>query len=217
MFKKKTEKTEILEYLERNPDFFIENSKVLEKLNFPSKIKSNYSQDVISFKDWIINNLKNREVQIIKNARYNFLTQNKVYDAILKTIKFSSLKSLIIFLNKSLPDILDIDCIRIMSSSKKVTDFGGDFIELKKIEKVYGNNGQFIMDAVDENLNLFKTFKYKLYSNAIFSLDKKIFNEPAILVFGSKEKMFLKNKGTELVLFFSKIFEHQCDSLLNGK
>jgi len=217
MLKKKIDKNVVIEFLKKNPDFFIENSNLLETLNFPNEIQSQTSEDVISFKDWIINKLKNRQIQIIKNVRYNFLTQNKVHEAILKTIEFNDLKLLISFVNKSLPNILDIDCILLLCSDKKIIDFGGYYIQSDKIKQVYGKNGYFIMDAVDDKLNLFKSLKYKIYSNAIFSLNKKIFNAPAILVFGSKEKMFLKNKGSELVLFFSKIFQQKCKSLVNGK
>ena len=70
------------------------------------------------------------------------------------------------------------------------------------------------MDAVNEKLPQIINVKKKIISNAIFSLDFEIFNEPSIIVYGSKEKIFLQNRGTDLISFFSNIFQEKLKQFL---
>ena len=60
MIKKKIRVDQVVDYLENNPNFFLENTKVLKNINFPL---NNYEPNennpgIIQFKDWLINNLK---------------------------------------------------------------------------------------------------------------------------------------------------------------
>ena len=57
MLTKKINKKQVEEFLLRNPDFFCESPKILSKLNFPAG-KDDEMKNVVSFKDWMINNLK---------------------------------------------------------------------------------------------------------------------------------------------------------------
>ena len=91
MIKKKINKNQILSFLEQNPNFFLENQDILSKINFPlSQSYGEENQKVISFKDWIIVNLKKVQKKIIDNAKYNFLTQTKIHQVVLN-IRSSSL------------------------------------------------------------------------------------------------------------------------------
>ena len=65
------------------------------------------------------------------------------------------------------------------------------------------------MDAADKNLNFFNNIKNTIYSNAIFSLSKNLFNTQSLLVFGSKDNHFLANKAHDLIYFLSKIIEYK--------
>ena len=86
MLKRKIKNEQVIDFLEKNPNFFIENPNILEKINFPLyKNKSeNGDPNVITFKDWIIENLKNKQKNIIENARYNFITQKKIHESIIQ-------------------------------------------------------------------------------------------------------------------------------------
>ena len=59
MILKKINNKHIEEYLQNNSDFFIKNPSLLDKLEFPSASKEKTSK-IVSFKDWIIGNLKNK-------------------------------------------------------------------------------------------------------------------------------------------------------------
>ncbi|PPR43319.1 MAG: hypothetical protein CFH30_00240, partial [Alphaproteobacteria bacterium MarineAlpha8_Bin1] len=65
MIKKKLSEKNVENYLLENPDFFINNSRLLKKLSFPSEKRLNEQAKVISYKDWIIQSLKRKQKNII--------------------------------------------------------------------------------------------------------------------------------------------------------
>ena len=88
-----------------------------------------------------------------------------------------------------------MDCILLISSYKKITKFGGVFLEKKKLQLITGNENKIILDAVDDDLEIFDSIPFKIYSNALCILDESIFNEPSLIALGSKQRIFFKNKG----------------------
>ena len=77
MIKKKLSEKNVENFLLENPDFFINNYQLLNKLSFPSEKSPKEQTKVISYKDWIIQSLKRKQKNIIDNAKYNFFTQKK--------------------------------------------------------------------------------------------------------------------------------------------
>ena len=86
MLTKKINKKQVVEYLLKNPDFFCETPKILSELNFPVGIGTK-SKNVVSFKDWVISNLKSQKEEIIENARHNYFKQQKIHEAVIEIIK----------------------------------------------------------------------------------------------------------------------------------
>ena len=214
MIKKKNNDSKIESFLKANPNFFIENPELLKKLNFPL-IEQNTDNDfnIISFKDWIIKTLKKKQKQIINNAQFNFFTQKKVHKAVIKLLQINDFRLIMEFVHQSLSKELDIDCVVIVSSSKKVLDYGGSFIEEEKFNPLIQNRKTIIMDAVDEELGIFKSFPFKVYSNALCIIEENILNYPVILALGSKDKLFIDNKGSDLIIFFSEIFKQHIKNI----
>ena len=62
---------------------------------------------------------------------------------------------------------------------------------------------------------LYDNLEVKIYSNAIFSLDKFSLGSPALLVFGSKTNHFIGKKAYDLIRFFSLVFENKFKSFVN--
>ncbi len=60
MIRKKIKNEQVLDFLEKNPNFFIDNPNALKKINFPLRNYSEYDEEskVVPFKDWIIRSLK---------------------------------------------------------------------------------------------------------------------------------------------------------------
>ena len=88
------------------------------------------------------------------------------------------------------------------------------FKDEKTIRQVFDCNKYLILDAVDENLNLFSDCDSKIYSNAIFSFDKDVLNSPMLLVYGSIDNHFLSNKAFDLIFYLSKIIEKKIIDLV---
>ena len=212
MIRKKINKDNVLDFLKGNLNFFLENPEILEFLNFPSPhkwlgVKTKEARNVVSFKDWVIDSLKKKQNQIIKTAKINFFTQKKVNKVVLNLIKINELDEFTYFLNNKLCKELGIECICLVSSYRNIKLYGGIYMENSKLERIYKPSNLIIMDAVDEKLGLFNSFPEKIYSNAIYSLDYKIFNSITLIALGSKDKLFIGNKGTELIEFFSQVFQ----------
>ena len=100
MLTKKINKKQVVEYLLKNPDFFCETPKILSELNFPVGIGTK-SKNVVSFKDWVISNLKSQKEQIIENARHNYFTQQKIHEAVIDIIKKKGREEFLMYLTQN--------------------------------------------------------------------------------------------------------------------
>ena len=71
MLSKKIKKDDIEKFLIENPDFFLQKVSVLNKLKFPL-MEGKKVKNVVSFKDWLIENLRGQKKTLINNAKYNY-------------------------------------------------------------------------------------------------------------------------------------------------
>ena len=86
MILKKINNKHVEKYLTNNEDFFIKNPSLLNKLKFPSLTEEKTSK-IVSFKDWIIGNLKNKQKDFIETAKHNYITQRKVHESVIHMIR----------------------------------------------------------------------------------------------------------------------------------
>ena len=219
MIKKKIRVDQVVDYLENNPNFFLENTKVLKNINFPL---NNYEPNdnnsgIIQFKDWLINNLKKKQKNIVENAKHNFLAQNKIHESVLKILKKKNSIEFFKYLIEVLPKEFDLEIINIVTSRKRFSDkYNLILAEEIVIEDMYGNENQLIMDAADKQSEILKEKSDLIYSNAIFSMKLEIFHSKSLLLFGSKNKHFIDNRAYDLVLFFSNVIQEKLFQLLNN-
>ena len=215
MILKKINNKHIEEYLQNNSDFFIKNPSLLDKLEFPSASKEKTSK-IVSFKDWIIGNLKNKQKDFIETAKHNYITQTKVHESIIHLLRQKNIKDFFNFLNTDLTKLFEVEIISLVTSEKKFSEeYGQIFLDKKKINLIHRNDKNLILDATDESYNLYDNLEVKIYSNAIFSIDKFILGSPALLVFGSKTNHFIGKKAYDLIRFFSLVFENKFNSFVN--
>jgi uncharacterized protein YigA (DUF484 family) len=215
MILKKINDKHIEEYLQNNSDFFIKNPSLLDKLEFPSASKEKTSK-IVSFKDWIIGNLKSKQKDFIETAKHNYITQTKVHESIIYLLRQKNIKDFFNFLNTDLTKIFEVEIISLVTSDKKFSEeYGQIFLDEKKINLIHRNDKNLILDATDESYNLYDNLEVKIYSNAIFSIDKFILGSPALLVFGSKTNHFIGKKAYDLIRFFSLVFENKFNSFVN--
>ena len=215
MILKKINNKHIEEYLQNNSDFFIKNPSLLDKLEFPSASKEKTSK-IVSFKDWIIGNLKSKQKDFIETVKHNYITQTKVHESIIYLLRQKNIKDFFNFLNTDLTKLFEVEIISLVTSEKKFSEeYGQIFLDEKKINLIHRNDKNLILDATDESYNLYDNLEVKIYSNAIFSIDKFILGSPALLVFGSKTNHFIGKKAYDLIRFFSLVFENKFNSFVN--
>ena len=218
MIRKKINNGQVLDFLEKNPDFFINNPGALEKMNFPLKNIAEYNDKskVVSFKDWIIENLRDVQKNIIENAHHNFLTQQKINESVIKILRIKNIKDVLVFLKDGLPSKFDLEVINVVTSNQVISrKYNLIYKNEETIKKVYGKKNQLIMDAVDNQLKIFQDSDQDIYSNAIYSLGHEFFESSSLLVFGSKGKHFLNNKAYDLILFFSNVVQEKLKQFSN--
>ena len=215
MLSKKIKIEDIEKFLSENPSFFIEHPQILQSLKFPSLKKNNsIGNKVVSFKDWLINNLRFEKEGLIENAKYNYLTQKKIHQAVISIINKNNLKEFLKYLNIELPKLFHLEIINIVCTKKELSSkYNLIFLEEKEVDKYYRLNNHFIMDAVDDQKILYKNAKKKIYSNAIFSLDIKSLDFFPLLIFASTDEHFVSNRAYDLILFLSKIIQFKLGKL----
>ena len=215
MLSKKIKIEDIEKFLSENPSFFIEHPQILQSLKFPSlKKKNNLGNKVVSFKDWLINNLRFEKEGLIENAKYNYLTQKKIHQAVISIINKNNLKEFLKYLNIELPKLFHLEIINIVCTKKELSSkYNLIFLEEKEVDKYYRLNNHFIMDAVDNRNILYKNAEKKIYSNAIFSLNIKSLDFFPLLIFASTDKHFVSNRAYDLILFLSKIIQFKLGKL----
>ena len=143
--------------------FLLSNHKFLEVLKFPSlKKNKNLGNKVVSFKDWLINNLRFEKEGLIENAKYNYLTQKKIHQAVISIINKNDLNEFFNYLNNELPKLFRLEIVNVVCTNKEFSSkYNLIFIEEKEVYKNYQLNNHFIMDAVDDGAVLYKNFKKK--------------------------------------------------------
>ena len=215
MLSKKIKIKDIEKFLSENPNFFIEQPQILKGLNFPVLKKNNDSRNkVVSFKDWLISNLRFEKEGLIENAKHNYLTQKKIHQAAISIINKKDLKGFFKYLNNELPKIFHLEIVNIVCTKRELSlKYNLIFVEEKEVTKNYSLSKHFIMDAVDNQNVLYKNLKKKIYSNAIFSLKIDSLDCFPLLIFASKDKHFVSNRAYDLILFLSKIIQFKLGKL----
>lgn len=214
MLKKKHTEDKIKSFLEENPNFFLDKLELLNKLNFPLNMENTSKNSVISFKDWMLGTLKSKYSNLISISKHNFFTQKKIFSLILQILTFKNMNNFSDFITKQLPDELNLKKVFLASSKCDITKFGGKKINDTVINNIFNENNLLLMDAVDDKYKLFDECQKQIYSNAIFSLDYEIFNCPSLLIFGSGNKIFIGNKGTDLIRFLCLVINIKIKQLI---
>ena len=217
MLSKKIKKDDIEKFLIENPDFFVQKSSILNKLEFPL-MEGKKVKNVVSFKDWLIENLRGQKKDLINNAKYNYLTLKKVHKAVLEIVNIKDIKPFFSYLTIKLPDYFELELINIVCSNKEICKkYDLLYLENNELKNIYKSKNHLVLDVVDNQSSLYKKFKKKIFSNAIFSLDKKITGEFALLIFGSKDRHFVNNRAYDLILFLSQVIEFKLGEFFDEK
>ena len=136
MLGKKIKIKDVQKFLSENPNFFVEQPQILEVLKFPPlKKNKNLGNKVVSFKDWLINNLRFEKEGLIENAKYNYLTQKKIHQAVISIINKNDLTEFFNYLNNELPRLFRLEKVNVVERSEFLSSLLEAQIELIEVEQ----------------------------------------------------------------------------------
>ena len=138
MFSKKIKIEDVEKFLKDNPNFFLKKSSILDQLNFPKNINKEFQNQnqIISFKDWLIEKLKLQKKTLIDNAKHNYISQKKIHLVIISLLQKKNKKDFFSYLNNDLPSFFKLELINVVTSKKKISDeFNLIHLEEKKNQR----------------------------------------------------------------------------------
>tara|TARA_B100000029_G_C17434805_1_gene909228 strand:- start:312 stop:1019 length:708 start_codon:yes stop_codon:yes gene_type:complete len=226
---KQISEEDVIKYIKKNKNFLINNSELLNLLEFPSKWKSN--KNVIDFnyqqskKLQKQNNLlKSIIKEILKTEKENFVSQNNILKMSLQIANARNLNELIKTIKKNSKILLGVEFTNIISNNKYFIESDENKMIIYqnsnniKIQKVLKNEDPIYLSK-DESLNLifYRQNSKLIKSNIILKLfiSKKYF---VLISFGSQNKnKFTKQQGYELISFLVKVCEGKIKSFLKNQ
>ena len=176
---------DIKDFLEKNPKIFRDKPELYEFISPPSRSKNNIidiQQHMIESLQKNISKLKKSNSELISLSKENQISQEKINNVVLETLKARSLDELFKFILYNSEKLLDIDYVNIIFEKKIV------FVESKQLKPFIKEDDYVFLSKTSRNNEFFFTgAQEKILSSAIIKL-KLYKNSPAVfLVLGSKE------------------------------
>lgn len=210
---------DVKEFLNRHPDFLIENTDLFGTLTPPNR---STDDGVVDFQNLMIEKLKtdlehlrSNQGILIDNTRNNLTTQVQVHEAVLNLHDLQNFDHLGHIVTQDWADILHIDVIRIcFEEDQKVSppDLKEISVLPKHFVKKYMGKDDIIhlRGDVEASEDIFGPAKSLIKAEAIIKIPPTDHNPVGILAFGSRDAdMFYPGQGTELLRFLGKAF-HKC-------
>ncbi len=202
---------DIKDFLEKNPKIFRDKPELYEFISPPSRSKNNIidiQQHMIESLQKNISKLKKSNSELISLSKENQISQEKINNVVLETLKASSLDELFKFILYNSEKLLDIDYVNIIfEKTENSEEYNFDkkivFVESKQLKPFIKEDDYVFLSKTSRNNEFFFTgAQEKILSSAIIKL-KLYKNSPAVfLVLGSKEsEKFNERQGTELLKF----------------
>lgn len=210
---------EVKNFLNRHPNFLIENPDLFGTLTPPDR---STGEGVVDFQNLMIEKLKtdleslrSNQGILIDNTRNNLTTQVQVHEAALSLHDLQDFNHLGHIVTQDWADILHIDVIRIcFEEDQGVTP--PDLKEVSKLPQHFVTNYMgkddiiHLRGDVEASEDIFGPAKSLIKAEAIIKIPPTDHNPIGILAFGSRDAdMFYPGQGTELLRFLGKAF-HKC-------
>jgi uncharacterized protein YigA (DUF484 family) len=220
----------VLKYLQKNPEFLIENPELLEILKTSPRWKENNDDNIVDIQTLMLDRmrtksttLKNAADLLISTTRSNMMIQTRTHAAVIAMLEAKSIESLVNLVSDELPIILDLDavslCMEKSNNNLQLLDKTNiKWIAQGYVNKIMGDRNtktKLIENSKrDEQVfgRLSNTIKSTAYGRLQF--DEEIFT--GFLALGSRTPgAFHEEQGTELLNFTTRAFELILNRWLN--
>ena len=219
-------KEEVYKYLKKNKNFLIENSELLNILEFPSNWKTksnvidfNYQQSKKLQKQNKL--LKSIIKEILKTEHDNFSTQNKILKISLQVTEAKNFNEIINTIKKNCNFLLDVEFVNMFSNNKNVikknTQKIISSIDNRYLKKIFQNNEFLYLDNNPDFKSICFSSKAKFIKSFILLKLTISKGNYFLICLGSKnKKKFTKQQGFELINFFVKVCEGKIKNILKN-
>lgn len=229
-------KDQVVAYLERHPDFLVENPELVKSLKAP---KSDLGDGVVDLQHFMVGglqkeltDLRGKYDEIVEYCRENMSTQAQVHGAISRMIKARDLEQLLQVITIDLASLFDVDVVRLAmetvgadmyeTSYPEAHYSGISFIETGMVDDVMGVNGAILLCEDVDRVNIhgldaiFADCVNLVKSCALLRLSLEHVQKDVILGFGVRHPgRFNTQQGVELLAFLAHIVELRLDSCLS--
>jgi len=210
---------QVIDYLDRHPEFLIRHPDLLERQKLPSRINGDRVADLQSYLlDRLrgdISKLRSEQDELLANSRDNLSTQDRVHRAALALLSARSFEQLIEIVTTDLAVLLDVDvvtlCIESDAPPKDPVRYDGLLIlPVGTIDEALGPGVEILLrDDIDGDPVIFGGAAGLVRSDALIRLVAHEDAPMGLISFGTRHPGFFNpSQGTELLSFLARILEH---------
>lgn len=219
-------KTDIIEFLQDNPDFLEENPDVLEAL-LPEKQRSRRGQPA-DFQAYAIERLRSEKDEaieiskdIVENSRANMNNQQRIHAAVLRLLESKNFGDFIHCITMDLASILDVDIAVLVVEADgteipHINTNGIRVIPAGTTDQWMHEKNVLLQDNISGSEAIYGGGAALVQSQILLRVDISMDTPPAILAFASRDpNMFTEGQATDQILFLARVIERSFRSWLN--
>ena len=210
---------QVVEYLERNPDFLSRNPQALDQQTTPER---ELGDGVVDFQSAMISRLRadvaghtDLQRELLDTSRANLSIQARVHECVLALLDARSFEKVIETVATDLSVLLDLDVVTLCVESEQGAWSGGAagqglrMISPGTVEEVFGTGEELILRCgIDGHAEAFGEAASLVRSEALVRLQISSSTPPALLAFGSRDpEKFHPGQATELIGFLAAVLE----------
>jgi uncharacterized protein YigA (DUF484 family) len=209
--------SDIIAYLQANPDFLKQNPQAIDLLRFPS---ASGTKNVADFQSYMIERLKTDKSQIeratqqlVENARSNMNNQQRIHAAILRLLEANSFDDFIHCITLDLASMLNVDIAVLIveadgTSIPHIHNTGIRVVPEGTIDKWMQSEAVMLQDNISGIEAIYGGGATLVQSQILLRIDISMGTPPALLAFGSRDAgMFAPRQATDQSLFLARVIE----------
>ena len=211
-------KSDIMNFLQENPEFLQDNPDVLDVL-IPVHAPAPKG-GVANFQSYMIDRLKadKEEVitstrELVENARSNMNNQQRIHKAVLCLLEARNFEEFIQSITMDLSALLDVDISVLVIESNEddipqINQNGIRVLPEGTIDKWMGENSVMLQDNISGIEAIYGGGAALVQSQILLRVDISMGTPPAIIAFGSRNpNLFQDGQATDQILFLARVIE----------
>jgi uncharacterized protein len=216
-FKADMDNRAVVDYLRKNPDFFVHHPDILDELEWPKRYDG---EQVIDLQHEALRRLRAKQSMLVDNSRSNMSVQLATHEAVLAMLEARTLDEFIGIIQDEVPILLDIDMAAIALEGE-VDDINISaegmpvLLPIGEVHKRLGDEDVTLISKIEKGDELFGATRDLVRSVAIARLYHSDVMPAGLLILGSRiEDTFNPHQGTELITFMARAAEIQIEKWL---